>query len=117
MEERVLVGTIGVDAGLCWVGDPCYILHADKLPEDIGKNWMDFCDKIEGVDYPTLKQFNYDLGHPGLGVCVSTGFGDGEYPVYAIVSDEGVWGKRVKSITVEFISEEEDDNGDRISKD
>jgi hypothetical protein len=53
--EKVLVGHIGVDAGLCWVGDPCYILHSDKLPETIGKNWSEFCDLL-GDNYPTLKK-------------------------------------------------------------
>ena len=26
-EEWEHIGEIGVDAGLCWLGDPCYILH------------------------------------------------------------------------------------------
>ncbi len=24
------IGQIGVDAGLCWIGDPCYILHKEE---------------------------------------------------------------------------------------
>jgi hypothetical protein len=99
--ETIKVGEIGVDAGLCWVGDPCYIMHCeDGLPKDLGKNWEEFCDKVNKMDY--ARQFNYDLGHAGLGVVVSTGFGDGVYPVYAKISDEGEWGKRVKEITIKF---------------
>ena len=47
------------------------------------------------------------MGHPGLGVCVSTGFGDGEYPVYAEIDEVPGWGTRVKSIEVVFISDED----------
>ena len=90
------IGTIGVDAGMCWIGDPCYILHKEKPFKDIGKDWLDFCNKL-GEDYPTKKQFNFDKGHAGLGVCVSTGYGDGEYPVYAEIEDN-----RIKSVTVKF---------------
>jgi Protein of unknown function (DUF4241) len=93
------VGEIGVDAGLCWVGDPCYILHRKPgtEPKDLGKTWPEFCDKL-GDDYPTAKQFNYDLGHPGLGVAVSTGYGDGSYPVYVKKNDEG----RIVGVMVKF---------------
>jgi len=92
------IGTIGIDARLCWIGDPCYILHkeGDQKPKEIGKDWDDFCDKL-GEDYPTKKQFNFDLGHPGLGIVISTGYGDGEYPVYADIVDG-----KIKSVTVKF---------------
>ncbi len=103
-EETVLVGNIGVDAGLCWVGDPSYIMgaNASGRPE----SWDKFCDSL-GNDFPTMKSFNFKLGHEGLGVCVSTGYGDGVYPVYATISDEPDWGKRIKSITIVFIEDDE----------
>lgn len=99
--DKVLIGHIGVDAGLCWIGDPCYILHKATPPIEIGTDWSDFCDKIENMKFG--KSFNYDMGHEGLGVVVSTGYGDGEYPVYATIQDG-----QVKSVTVEFISDDED---------
>lgn len=102
--SRRQIGEIGVDAGLCWIGDPCYILHADPAPKAIGQDWGAFCDILhEGDLYPTCKQFNYDLGHPGLGVVVSTGYGDGVYPVFAEFNDEG----RVARVCVEFIADDE----------
>ena len=74
------IGEIGVDAGLCWIGDPCYILHAEQMPKAIGKDWAEFCSFIRDA---SSKPFDYDVAHPGLGVAVSTGFGDGVYRVFA----------------------------------
>jgi hypothetical protein len=100
------IGFIGVDAGICWIGDPCYI-HLDpeykeEPPKEWGKTWDNFCNTLaekEGGDYPTAVQFNYDKGHPGLGVCVSTGYGDGYYPVFIKRNKEG----RISEVKVKFI--------------
>jgi len=103
---KQLVGHIEVDTGLCWIGNPCYILHAKPFPKALGKDWGEFVGTIlEGGVYPTMKSFNYDLGHEGLGVIVSTGLGDGTYPVYAEVEEIPGWGTKIKSVTIEFISE------------
>lgn len=93
---KKLIGHIAVDAGLCWIGDPCYILHKDENYKSIGKDWGEFC-RLLGENYPTAMSFNFDKGHEGLGICVSTGYGDGVYPVYAEIK-----GNRIKSIKVEF---------------
>jgi hypothetical protein len=99
------IGEIGVDAGLCWIGDPSYILHTNQPPKAIGKDWDEFCDLLNEADqYPTAKQFHYDLGHPGLGVVVSTGYGDGAYPVYAHFNEEG----RIAKVWVEFIGQDDE---------
>lgn len=109
MYNRKLIGHIGVDAGLCWVGDPCYILHTDTPPKAIGKNWGDFCNGLtkyeRGMEISLQhKSYNYDNGHEGLGVVVGTGWGDGSYPVYAEF-EHG----RVARITVDFMPLEEDE--------
>ena len=75
------VGSIGVDAGLCWIGDPCYVLHTEKPPASIGATWGEFCDKLHTTGGESTS-FPFDLGHEGLGIAVSTGWGDGSYPVY-----------------------------------
>ena len=48
----------------------------------------------------------------GLGVSFATGFGDGEYSVYAYYEDINGWGRRIKKIEIEFITDEdlEEDN-------
>jgi hypothetical protein len=45
------------------------------------------------------------MNTPGIGACFSTGWGDGMYPVYLDYNEEG----RVKSVTIEFIENEEDE--------
>lgn len=100
------VGVIGVDAGICWVGDPCYILHKkdEERPKAIGKNWGEFCDILDSLHESQndgALQLNYDMGHPGLGVVVSTGYGDGEYPVYARLKRG-----RVAEIRVVFVDDD-----------
>ena len=98
--EWMLVGHFGVDAGLCWIGDPCYVIHNEEgLPSTLGKNWGDFCDKLHDMNHGA-KSFNYARGHEGLGVCVTTGFGDGNYPVYARLQ-EG----RVAQLFIDFFGD------------
>ena len=97
------VGVISVDAGICWVGDACYVFHTDKTPGDIGKDWHGFCAKMsEGCENHRVldhRQFKHDKGHAGLGVCVGTGHGDGVYPVY--IKREGRSIKEVKIVFLE----------------
>jgi len=102
MKTNVIrVGEIGVDAGLCWIGDPCYVLHTEP-PKSIGRDWAAFCNILhKAAQGPTAKQFNYDLGHPGLGVVVSTGYGDGVYPVYAEIRDG-----RIAKVWVDFFDDD-----------
>ena len=100
----VQLGSIGVDAGLCWIGDPCYVLHKEKgeKPKAIGKNWGEFCDIINTPEGREAKSFTYDMGHEGLGVCLSTGYGDGCYPVYGFKNKEG----RIMQVLIDFTGSE-----------
>ena len=88
------IGIVGVDAGLIWIGDPCYCVTPDAN-EHPAQTWSEFCDKM-GED--NHKQFNFDLGHAGLGVCVCSGYGDGTYPVFVRTDREG----RVIGVRVDF---------------
>ncbi len=101
-EEYEHIGHIGVDAGLCWVGDPCYILHTEDEDnaKELGTTWGEFCDKLteDGV----YTKFNYPLGHEGLGIAISTGYGDGFYPVYIKKNPNG----RVAEIRIVFIDDD-----------
>lgn len=100
-KKLVKVGKIGVDAGLCWIGDPCYLLQGSR-PKSIGNDWDGFCDTLP-EDAPIMKSYDYDIGHEGLGCVVSTGYGDGVYDVIAEVIEDPKWGTRIKSVKVVFI--------------
>ena len=94
--EARIIGQIGVDAGIVWIGDPCYILHAEKIPQTLGKNWGEFCEKLGGEYH---KSFNFDRGHEGLGVCTSTRHGDGSYNVIGFFEKES---DRPSCVIVDF---------------
>lgn len=102
--RRVQIGTVGVDAGLCYLGDPCYVIdnHLGKMPWGEFLNKMYASDPVNGENgrHWTVRSPmpNPAYGDFPAGVVVSTGYGDGEYPVYAEINDEG----RVMSVTVRF---------------
>lgn len=106
-------GSISVDAGFVWLGDPCYILHRndpaeqDAAPQDIGASWHDFCDRIRarGLYHTGVAAFSHDAGHPGMGVCVSTAYGDGTYPVYVKRDRHG----RIAEVRIVFADADEPD--------
>ena len=104
-ENWTKIGKIGVDSGLCWIGDPCYINEEDNHPL---KNWHKFLDIFYGEDESTFaRSFKYEKGHEGLGVCVSTGYGDGSYNIYAkfYQDSDSRSHKRIKEIKIVFIGD------------
>ena len=92
--EKSDEGVVGVDSGMLWIGDPCYILD-----EGSHEDWQKFLEEnifnVKGQG--GLQQFNYGLGHPGIGVMIDGFGGDGEYKVNTIEED-GL----VKAVVVEF---------------
>ena len=80
MTIREYVGDCFVDAGIIWIGDPCYIMGDDA--SNRVTNWFDFCDKISGQGLGASEP----LG-PGVGICTSTAYGDGAYPVHITYKD------------------------------
>lgn len=102
-DNLVEVGEIGVDAGFVMVGDPCYVtMDGDEGKNHPVQNWPRFCKNLR----EDVTQLNYRHGHAGLGVVVSSGYGDGMYPVYIQKNKEG----RVAKLVVEFIPEDENGN-------
>lgn len=49
----------------------------------------------------------FPLGHEGLAVAFTSGFGDGVYDVYATFEDYKDWGKRVRKVEIILIDDEE----------
>ena len=88
--EWSLAGHIGVDAGCIVVVDPCYVLPSGDKPG------LDY-EHAVGLDLPVFPTDRVmplpDV--PGGGLLVSTGWGDGVYPVYARYEDGRVMGLRI----------------------
>lgn len=102
MDEWKYVGEVAVDAGLVMVGDPCYAKDKDH---PIHK-WSKFCDLVHGDHDNSATQLKFKHGGPGLGVVVSSGYGDGVYPVYVKHDERGC----VAEMKVVFVSDDEDDD-------
>jgi hypothetical protein len=108
VSKLVLAGTFGVDSGQAMIGDPCYL--------DTWQPWnseeMNFEDHnlVQG-EYGYLGACNATLtkGYGTLGaanaVVMSTGYGDGLYPVYVKLTDDG----RVAMAVIDFTGELEDE--------
>jgi hypothetical protein len=115
MNGRYKVGEVGVDAGMVMVGDPCYLSDYGKKSAD-GFEWVE----SEVDAQKSTKKFDYSysgacaatLGEDSAGelgrasaVAVSSGYGDGVYPVYATYNHEG----RISKLEVVFVAEDDED--------
>lgn len=104
---KKLIGRVGVDSGQILITDPCYIdseWDSKDRQEEKAKNhnfsYGGCCSQTLNKDGGG--QLNYERGHAGVGVAVSSGYGDGLYEVWATYKDEGEFGKRVQKIEVIF---------------
>jgi len=105
-KEMTLIGHFAVDSGQAMVGDPCYL--------DEWELWNDKAESFElheqkagdygylGASGTTLKNGYGELGL-GKSVVFNTGYGDGYYPVYAQLTEDG----RVAKVVIEFIGDDE----------
>jgi hypothetical protein len=87
------IGTVGVDAGQVWIGDPCYLAPDDRVSPNApspSKDWDQFVDWFN-------TPYRQSAQHP-LGVVARSGYGDGSYKVYAKYYDG-----RVAELRIEFI--------------
>ena len=88
---KILLGTCGVDAGLIYLVDPCYVQN-QPLVRDSDK-WQKFC-KLFYKDQDKKTQ-SADMC---AGVIVNTRHGDGEFNVYGYYDDEGI-----RKVEVSFV--------------
>ena len=98
-KTNIIRKTVGVDAGMIWIGDPCYIMGEDTSHRP--ESWDGFCHDIE-----ELNNVAEPLGK-GIGCAISSGFGDGAYDVEIETTDCGSWGERVSKVTVTFFDPNE----------
>ena len=88
-------------------------LIKDKLFIQVKDEIIDSSYSFVGACHQSSKTENQggELGN-GLGLSFATGYGDGAYPVYAYYEESESWGKRVKKIEIEFITDDDDDEFD-----
>ena len=86
MPKRELVGYCGVDSGLIWIGDPCYIKDTEFAKES---DWSGFCESLRDDNIPCENN---------SGVLTDNHIGDGEFPVYVTRNKDG----RVKKMEIVF---------------
>jgi hypothetical protein len=106
VDSLTLIGEFMVDSGQAIIGDPCYL--EDWKLWDAEKD--DFENHANNVgEYGYLGACNATLGK-GFGqlgnmsaVAFSTGYGDGLYPVYANITEDG----RVGMVVIDFTGEYE----------
>ena len=106
VDNLQLIGQFSVDSGQAMIGDPCYLDEWEPWNSEVD-NFEDHEVKAGEYSYlgacgVTLKKGYGQLGH-GTAVAFSTGYGDGYYPVYAELDDDG----RVAKIVVDFIGDDE----------
>ena len=107
IDGLVLAGSIAIDSGQAMVGDPCYL---DEWDTNKGDEW-NLEGKVgqysyQGASATTLANSYGELGF-ATAVVFNTGYGDGLYPVYVQMNDEG----RVSKIVIDFegdLDEEQD---------
>jgi hypothetical protein len=105
-KNMVLIGQFCVDSGQAMVGDPCYLddwepWNGNAEPFDNHKTKAGQYGYL-GACGLTLNEGYGTLGN-GSGVVFSTGYGDGVYPVYADINEDG----RIVKVTIVFEEDEE----------
>ena len=109
IENPRLIGNIAIDSGQAIIGDPAYLSEWELW--DNNNEEFDFSDdqigkySYLGASATTLKNQYGELGF-GKAVAFNTGYGDGVYPVYAILDKET---NRVAQIIVDFMPSDNDD--------
>ena len=81
--HKELLGFVGVDSGQLMVCDPCYLKYFKDDGCDVGPAENEF-SYAATCEVTTSKEQG---GRVGLGVAFSSGFGDAQYPVWAVYDE------------------------------
>ena len=100
-----LIGQFSVDSGQAIVGDPCY-LNDWKLWDSENVKFEEHSNRVGEYGYLGSANATLGKGFGQLGgssaVAFSTGYGDGLYPVYADINEDGLIGLIVIDFTGEY---------------
>lgn len=103
-KEMEQVGHVYVDAGLIMVGDPCYTLPDEGSHRDeVAKDWGTFCEALNDTRKNGNADGVYKPFGDGTAVVVSSGYGDGTYPVFVKRDANG----RIMKLVIDFGDEED----------
>lgn len=105
---RKKIGVVGVDSGQLIITDPCYVDDwegTEFISKEPYKQKEEYPYSYDGACQATLSPASAGQLRNDAGVAFSTGYGDGVYPVYATYNSEG----RIMSVTVEFMSGDDDE--------
>jgi hypothetical protein len=98
LDDLEFAGEFTVDSGQAMVGDPCYLDDWDNNTNDEWNLEGKLGDySYQGASATTLAN---SFGTVGMNKAVvfNTGYGDGVYPVYVKLNDEG----RVSMVVIDF---------------
>ena len=106
-----LVGVCGVDSGQIMLTDPCYVrdfvdemANGEEFDGSIQPNHRgEFPYTYNGACSATLSDEMAGQLGACQGVVVTTGWGDGLYPVYVTYSDDG----RIATATISFLGDDD----------
>jgi hypothetical protein len=105
--EMTLIGHFSVDSGQAIVGDPCYLDTWETWDNDSEIPFDEHKNKVGQYGYLGACNATLTQGYGQLGiadaVAFSTGYGDGLYPVYAEINEDG----RVARILIDFVGDDE----------
>ena len=98
IDDLQLASSFGADIGQAILGDPCYL---DQWKTNEGEEW-ELDGKIgqysyQGASATTIEKSYGELG-VGSAVVFNTGYGDGYYPVFVQLNEDG----RVSKVVIDF---------------
>jgi hypothetical protein len=103
-----LAGHITVDSGQIIVGDPCYLKVWDgNENEPFSIDGQQGQYSYLGSCEATLSEDGFGTLNLGFAVALSSGYGDGNYPVYVKKNDHGKIALAIIDFTNEYLVDEE----------
>ena len=97
---KVKLGTVGVDAGLLMIIDPCYVKYLKEI-HGSSEGW----DKFVEMLYKKGNDTKNGIALAG-GLTFASGYGDGEYTVYGFKNGEG----HIMKVEIDMTWDEEDED-------
>jgi hypothetical protein len=98
LTDLIYAGSFAVDSGQAMVGDPCYLDGWDtNKNEEWNLEGKENQYSYQGASATTIANNYGELGIANS-VVFNTGYGDGVYPVYVKLNDEGV----VSMVVIDF---------------